>query len=383
MIKIIFLIGSFLIFYTYFGYGLLLWLYWKIVKNKKRKIGNFTPTVTLVIAAYNEQEYIRQKIENCLALDYPQNKLSLMFITDGSTDNTPHIIKEYPQVLLLHASLRKGKIAALNRAMQLIETPVVIFTDANTLLNKDCIKNIVRHYSDERIGGVAGEKRVSNDVTKSAVAGEGIYWRYESFLKKLDSQFYTVVGAAGEIFSIRTKLYQQIEENVILDDFIISLFVCLQGYRVVYESNAVAIETSSFSIKEEQKRKIRISAGSFQAIILLKNLLNPFRNFKLFFQYLSHRVFRWTLCPLLLPFIFGSNMWLYFKSAGMIYNILFFAQIIFYLLAIVGWILANRKFQLKIFYLPYYFLFMNISIYQGFFRFIQKNQSVLWEKAAR
>jgi cellulose synthase/poly-beta-1,6-N-acetylglucosamine synthase-like glycosyltransferase len=283
----------------------------------------------------------------------------------------------------MHEPQRKGKTAALNRAMQNVNTPIVVFTDANTLLNAEALLEITKHYSDSQIGGVAGEKKVITGNEASAEAGEGIYWKYESFLKKQDSDFYTVVGAAGELFSIRTKLYEELEENVLLDDFIISLRVCEKGFRVAYEPNAYAMETPSDSMKEEQKRKIRISAGSIQAMIMLKSLLNPFRHPRLFFQYFSHRVLRWTLCPLLLPLIFVVNIWLTVNTPSLIFKIIMLFQILFYLFAISGWILTNKNVKSKLLYIPYYFVFMNASVYLGFFRYLKKNQSVLWEKAAR
>src|SRR5690606_26778994 len=155
----------------------------------------------------------------------------------------------------------------IQRAMHFVTTPFVIFTDANTLLNKESVHNIMRHYSDNRVGGVAGEKKIIAVSTDAITAtGEGLYWKYESWLKKMDSSFYTVVGAAGELFSIRTELYTHPGNNVLLDDFIISLRICQAGYKVSYEPEAYALESASASLEEEKKRKIRISAGAFQSI---------------------------------------------------------------------------------------------------------------------
>ena len=378
-----FLLSVFIIFYSYLGYGLLIYVLLRL-RNKTQIISNADdPEVTLIVAAYNEQDFIETKINNSLNLNYPKGKLQFIFITDGSTDETPQIVRRFPQIKLMHESARKGKTAALNRAMKTVTTPIVIFTDANTLLNEDAVKEITRHYSDPEIGGVAGEKKVVSTKNASAEAGEGIYWKYESFLKKQDSDFYTVVGAAGELFSIRTELYEELDENVLLDDFIISLRVCSKGYRVAYEPNAYAIESPSDSMKEEQKRKIRISAGSIQAMIMLKSLLNPFKNFKLFFQYVSHRVLRWTLCPLLLPVIFFLNIWICINTGSILFILFLILQILFYSFAAIGWVLANKNVKSRMLYIPYYFVFMNASVYLGFIRYMKKNQSVLWEKAAR
>jgi biofilm PGA synthesis N-glycosyltransferase PgaC len=380
---VFFLLSVFIIFYSYLGYGLLIYILLKLRNKSPNLLNNDDPEITLIVAAYNEKDFIQTKIKNSLSLNYPKEKLHFIFITDGSSDETPDIVRQFSEIRLMHESARKGKTAALNRAMKTVTTPIVIFTDANTLLNENAIKEITKHYSDPNVGGVAGEKKVISNKNAKAEAGEGIYWKYESFLKKQDSDFYTVVGAAGELFSIRTKLYEELDENVLLDDFIISLRVCSKGYRVAYEPNAYAIESPSDSMKEEQKRKIRISAGSIQAMIILKSLLNPFRNPKLFFQYVSHRVLRWTLCPLLLPVIFILNIWICMNSSSLFFNLFLIIQIIFYLLAATGWVLANRNVKSRLLYIPYYFVFMNASVYLGFIRYMKKNQSVLWEKAAR
>ncbi|MBI3138193.1 MAG: glycosyltransferase family 2 protein [Sphingobacteriales bacterium] len=385
-LKIFLLVSILLVFYTYAGYAVIAWVLTKLKGSPRPQTAADAPLipVSLVIAAFNEAPCIGEKISNCLELDYPASALTLIFITDGSTDRTAEIIKEQPRIIHLHEDRREGKVAAIHRAMQFVSTPVVIFSDANTLLNKESIKKIVAHYHDPRTGGVAGEKRVrdlgNNEI---AGAGEGLYWKYESLLKKIDSSFYSVVGAAGELFSVRTALYAHPGDDTILDDFIISLHVCRQGYKVAYEPGAYAIENPSASIKEEKKRKIRISAGAFQAMLRMKDLLNPFKYPALGFLYLSHRVFRWTLCPLLLPVIFFLNTWLLVQRPDTLVNTLFVMQLIFYTLAFTGWYLSSRKITFKPAYLAYYFVFINISLYQGFFRFLKGHQSVLWEKANR
>lgn len=380
-----------IIFYSYLGYGILLWAYLKFkgwfVKPAPQAIDEniFEPDVTLLVATYNEENFIRRKIENSFQLNYPANKLKLLFTADGCTDNTVSIIQEYPQIQLLFKPGREGKVAAINRAMPFVATPFVIFCDDNTLLNRDCIREIIKHYKDENIGAVAGEKKIIDTSTDKNIAGagEGLYWKYESFLKQLDARFYSVVGAAGELFSVRTNLFEPVETNVLLDDFIISLRICQKGYRVMYEPHAFAAEAPSLTMKDEQKRKIRISAGGFQSVFMLKSLLNIFKYGKLSFQYISHRVLRWCVCPFLLPILFILNLFIYIQQAGSTYTILLLLQILFYIAAIAGWLAALKNIKLKISYVAYYFLFMNIALYVGFFRFITNKQTVLWEKANR
>lgn len=386
--KFIFWFSFAIIFYSYIGYGILLFILVAIKKlfrkKKSKPSATYEPFVTLVVAAYNEEDFILEKIENTLNLNYPADKLQVIFITDGSSDKTPDLIRNNSPFELLHQSERRGKVAAMNRAFQFVKAPIIIFCDANTLLNKECIREIAAHYEDEKVGAVAGEKKimVSKDG-KAAAAGEGLYWKYESFLKKLDSEFYSVMGAAGELFSVRTSLFEKAGEDVIIEDFVQSMKVCQNGYVVHYEPKAYAMETGSLSMKEEQKRKIRISAGAFQAMVILKDLFNVFKYPVIAFQFISHRILRWTICPLAIVTLFISNIFLVVKDSGPVYFVFLFLQFLFYGLAIVGWIFANRNIKIKVLYIPYYFLFMNVSVFLGFARFVRKNQSVLWEKAAR
>ena len=388
-IKVFFVLGIAVTFYSYIGYGILLWIGLKLRNffkppSAQAQPTTFTPPVTLIVAAYNEEEFIKQKIENTLSLHYPPEALKLIFITDGSTDGTPSVVQQYPQIQGLHSDARQGKVAAMHRAMSFVKTPFVIFSDANTLLNKESIRNIVKHYQNEAVGGVAGEKKVMEAAGEAAAgAGEGLYWKYESFLKKLDCQFYTVVGAAGELFSIRTDLYEYPGDNILLDDFVISLRICQKGYRVAYEADAYALETASSSIKEEQKRKIRISAGGFQSMYLLRDLLNIFKYPILSFQYISHRVLRWTLCPLFLPLILMCNIILVLSGASLIYSLILAAQFLFYGMALAGWLLSMKNKKISFLYAPYYFVFINVSLYLGFIRFLKGSQTVLCEKAGR
>jgi len=283
----------------------------------------------------------------------------------------------------MHNDERKGKIAAVHRAMETVTTEVVVFTDANTFLNDDALVNICRHYSDSIVGAVAGEKRVYSSGA-NATAGEGFYWKYESKLKAWDSELYSVVGAAGELFSIRTALYQPVPPDTILDDFMISLIVTQKGYRVIYEPAAFATETASQNVTEELKRKIRIAAGGIQSIIRLKGLLNPIPYPVLTFQYVSHRVLRWTIVPFLMMLALLINLYIVFTgSISLTYQLLLLAQVGFYLLAISGWIMEERHIKIKIFFIPYYFCMMNYAVVMGIGRYFSGKQSAIWEKAKR
>ncbi|WP_121354214.1 glycosyltransferase family 2 protein [Flavisolibacter nicotianae] len=380
--QVVFWISFAVLFYTYLGYGLLLLVLTAFVKRKGTKTHPELPPLTLVVPAFREAAVIEKKIQNSLSLHYPEDRLFFLFVTDGPDDGTNAIIRQYPQVSLLAGEERRGKTAAINRAMLRVGTPIVVFTDANTLLHPDCLLKMMPHYADQCIGGVAGEKRIFDREHSAVGTGERLYWCYESLLKKAESGFYSVVGAAGELFSIRTSLFQPVSEHVILDDFVLSARVCLQGYRFVYEEGAFATETSSLSFAEERKRKTRISAGCFQALLMLKGLLNPFLNFRLAFQYLSHRVFRWVFCPLCLPLFFLANAWLALTNSSTFFDLVLAVQIMFYLAALAG--MALRKHRLpQLLQVPHYVVFMNLSLYAGFWRFVTRRQTVMWAKAVR
>jgi cellulose synthase/poly-beta-1,6-N-acetylglucosamine synthase-like glycosyltransferase len=382
-----FWISLFIVFYTFFGYGVLLYFLVKlrIALRGRRTIPQTAewPTLTVFVAAYNEEDYIIEKIKNTLGLEYPADKVSYVFVTDGSTDRTPALVATYPQIKLMHQPARNGKIAAMHRAMQEVQTEIAIFTDANTALNKKALLNICRHYADKSVGAVSGEKRVEIDDVGDATAGEGFYWKYESKLKTWDSELYSVVGAAGELFSIRTALYEPVPPDTILDDFMISMLVAQRGYRIVYEPAAYASETGSENIKEELKRKIRIAAGGIQSIVRLPKAINPFRNFVLFFQYLSHRVLRWTVTPFLMLLALILNIIIVAQGRMGIYALLLICQLFFYACALLGWLFEKRQIKVKIFFIPYYFCMMNYAVIAGISRYFAGTQSAAWEKAKR
>lgn len=387
MLELYFWIGLGIIFYTYLGYGILLY----IIVLLKRSFSSAKPQqysfeelpgMTLIVACYNEADILDEKVKNTLDLQYPVEKLNLYFVTDGSNDNSVEVLKKYERVVTFHDDKRAGKVAAVNRVMPHVKTPIVAYCDANTFLNPEALVHLARHYKDPKVGAVAGEKKIyQGDKEHAAGSGEGAYWKYESALKKLDSELHTVVGAAGELFSVRTELYEDVPRNIIIEDFFLSMRIVERGFRVVYEPDAYAMETSSASVKEEQKRKVRIAAGGIQSIVKLYGLLNVFKYGVVTFQYVSHRVLRWTLTPLLLPVVFVLNYLL--LNLHPVYLVLFIGQVLFYSISLLGYLLQGKKIKFKMLFIPYYFTFMNWSVYRGFLRYIGGKQSAVWEKAKR
>lgn len=388
MAELIFWILFFVIIYAYLGYGLLL----IVIRFFKRLFGyngsyyskNFEPAVTIVIAAYNEKEFVSEKVENLRQLDYPKEKIEFLWITDGSNDGSPEMLSKYPDMHVAHENARNGKVGALNRGMAFVKTPIVVFCDANNFLAKESIREIVGLFANPYVGCVAGEKRIQKkEKDIAAGAGEGFYWHYESFLKKLESEVNSTVGAAGELFAIRRELYEPVERDTLLDDFIISLRIAKKGYKIKYAPEAIAVEASSASIEDELKRKVRIAAGTLQSIPRLLPLLNPFLYGFFSIQYWSHKILRWTFVPAAMLLLIPLNIYLSLVTEKEVYDLFLQLQLLFYFLALAGFLLRGMNLRFRLLFVPYYLLMMNIAQILGFVKHMKGKQSVNWEKAKR
>lgn len=389
MIELLFWILLAVVFYAYIGYPLLMWGLLKVKGDQGVLIEEhqILPTVTLFVAAFNESAYVHDKIKNTLALDYPKDKMRIVWVTDGSDDNTNELLAGYPAVEVHFKPERNGKIHAMNRGMSMVKTDLVIFSDGNTLLGKDTVKEIVAKFQDSKVACVAGEKRIElHDKDAAASAGEGFYWKYESWLKELDGKLGSCIGAAGELFAIRTALYSPVRKDAILDDFMISMQLAMKGYKVAYSSKAYAIEKGSADVSEEMKRKVRIAAGSIQTLVWLLPLLNIFKYKFLSFQYISHKVSRWVLVPVALVLVFALNFWIVFNMNPlnpMVYQVLLVLQLLFYSTVIFGALLQNRSIKWRILFVPYYFFMGNWAMWLGLKRYLSGKQTVKWERAKR
>lgn len=390
-LKILFWTCVFLVFYTYIGYGMLLWVLVTIKRIVKGKTATAVlpadealPDVTFMVCAYNEQDVVEMKMENTLQLDYPKHKLHMVWVTDGSTDGTNDRLRRYPDVEVVFTPERKGKTAALNHGISMVTSEITIMTDANTMVNPQAVKEIVRLFQDEQVACVAGEKRVmARKDGEIAAEGEGLYWKYESFLKRLDSELYSAMGAAGELNAIRTQLYKTMPENALLDDFVMSMQMVDEGYKIAYTSEAYAMEYGSADLHEESKRKRRIAAGGLQSSWWLRKMMNPFRNPIVAFQFVSHRVLRWTITPVALIALIPLNALLVIMKGGTIYTIVWILQILFYLAAFCGWLLERHGRKQKVLFVAYYFLFMNINVFRGMHYLRTHRNGGTWEKAKR
>lgn len=392
-LKILFWAMLLIVFYTYLGYGILLYI---IIRLKRLFLGNPNPRktvlppdeqlpeITLLICAYNEEEVVAEKMANTLAIDYPREKFHIMWVTDGSNDHTNELLSAYPEVDLVFCPERRGKSAALKHGLQELKTRYVAFTDANTMLNTGAIKEIARLFMDPTVGCVSGEKRVAaKKGTDMAAQGEGLYWKYESTLKRWDSELYSAMGAAGELYAMDATMVRNVPDEALLDDFMMSMYVVEDGKRIAYTSEAYAQEYGSANIFEESKRKRRIAAGGLQSIWWLRSLLNPFKQPIVTFQYVSHRVLRWSVTPVAMVILFIVNVILTLMGAGRFYSIVLVLQTLFYLMAFIGWLTSRYGHRNKLLYTIYYFVFMNINVFRGMAYLRTHGKSGAWEKAKR
>ena len=366
-----------IVVYTYVGYGLILYLlvFIKRLAIKAKPLADITddclPEVTLMVCAYNEEDIISEKMSNTHSLDYPADRLHLVWVTDGSTDNTNSILSTYPDVKIVFSPERRGKSAALKHGIKEVSTEIVMMTDANTMLNPEAVREIVRLMQDPKVGCVSGEKKVmAKSDSDKAAQGEGLYWKYESTLKRLDSELYSAMGAAGELCVIRRQLMTDIPDDTLLDDFVISMEIVRMGYKIAYTSKAFAMEYGSADLHEESKRKRRIAAGGLQSSWRLRSLMNPLRHPVVAFQFVSHRVLRWTITPVCLFALIPLNTILVLSGEGIIYTIIWILQILFYASALAGMKISK------------YFVFMNLNVFRGM-AYLINNTSGTWEKAKR
>ncbi len=390
-LKILFWATLLIVFYTYIGYGILLY----IIIRLKRLLKGFPlqpampadedlPTMTLMICAYNEEDVVKEKMANTLALDYPKDKFRIMWVTDGSNDRTNELLKAYPEVDIVFSPERKGKTAALKHGLRELKTRYVAFTDANTMINCDALREIARLFSDPTVGCVSGEKRVAaRKAGEMAAEGEGLYWKYESTLKRWDSELYSAMGAAGELYAIDPKLCREVPDEALLDDFMLSMYVVQAGKRIAYTPDAFAREYGSANIHEESKRKRRIAAGGLQSIWWLRSMLNPLKQPLVTFQYVSHRVLRWSITPIAMVLLLLVNISLVIMGAGTFYTVMLILQAIFYLMALAGWLQNRFGYKNKLLYTAYYFVFMNFNVFRGMSYLRTHGKSGAWEKAKR
>lgn len=374
---IVFIFCLSVLIYIFFGYpvvlGILSFLFGKKVNKKE-----FYPHLSLIISAYNEENIIRQKIENSLGLDYPKEKLEII-VASESTDKTNEIVKEYKGkgVILYAYDNREGKRATLYKTVPLAKGEIVIFSDANAIYERDAIKKIVRNFSDKRVGCVSGRLRYVNPKESAIGKGEATYWEYDFILKMLASRLFLLGGGVnGSIFAIRKELYNPIDKYR-GDDFEISCRIEMNGYGAIMEPEAISYEESSENPKQEFKRKVRLATWNLKSSLLLLGEAFKRGRWLTAFLLFSHRFLRYTT-PVWLIILFVSNSFL--LNTRLIY--LFILQILFYSLASLGMMFEKNDHKVNLFLLiPFYFCMVNYAALIGLFKNIFGKTEMFWEKA--
>lgn len=376
-IKILFWISLASVVYAYFGYPLALITLKRLTAPK----GEFTnddlsyqPTVTIIIPVHNESAVIEEKLQNLIQLDYPAGKYEIIIVSDGSTDQTGNIVQQYLDkgIRYIEMTERKGKAAALNAGLGAAANDIVVYSDASIMLKQDALRNIVRRFQDPVIGCISGEDHIPEG------GGEGIYGRYELFLRNRESEVYSIVGASGSFYAQRRSLTRPFIEGM-APDFLSVLDTVEQGCRAVTEPQAVGFMTSVKSSRGEFDRKVRTLIRGMSALFHKKSLLNPFRYGVFAFELLSHKIMRW-LVPFFLLLLFGANLFLLKETA---YQILFMLQTVFYLMVVLSLSSSENLKNRMIGRIPLYFITVNTAILFAWFKYLTGVRQEIWNPTKR
>ena len=369
MLEVIFWISVGLILQTYIFYPLILYL----LSSKKGEIDLKTdvfPTVSLIIAAYNEERVIEKKIKNSLSLDYPEEKMEIIVVSDGSTDRTEEIVKKYRdrRIRLISSGKRVGKTECQNISTQKANGDILIFSDANSMYRENAVKILVRNFANSRVGCVGG--RLQYTAKGTSAQSESIYTKYESYVKSLESKVCSPIGVDGSIYAVRRSVFIPLEKDAV-SDFIEPILIYRNGWKVIYEKEALITEELSASMQSSIARRVRIVTGALYSLKYIMDMLNPFR-WRLFaFELISHKVIRW-LQPFFLIAIFISNIFLLDKLPFLIF---FLLQSLLYVLGILGLIFESISF----FKLPAYFLGMNLALIISWINLIRGKNFEIWQ----
>lgn len=381
--EVLFWLSTFLFIVNYFAYPLAVVLVSMFVADEhEQKLGDesYRPSISLIIAAYNEENVIGQKIENSLTIDYPGDRLEIIVVSDGSDDKTHEIALAFKDegVVAMHEPERKGKSAAINRAAETAQGEILVFSDANNDFNRQSLSLLARHFFDESIGAVTGAKHIYQEDDREAAMGDGLYWKYESTIKKAESRIGSITSGDGEIFAVRKSVFNPIDTVLINDDAAITFDIVKQKYRVLYESGAKSFEQASRDLIEDFNVKVRMAAGGYQSIASEWSFLfPPLSWFTL--SFMLHKVLRWIV-PLLLVIIYLTSISL---ASSPFYFTLAMLQTLFYGVSIFGWRSRKSVTLPSYIYIPTYFSVMNLALLFGLYRYVFGNQKVQWKKAER
>lgn len=380
IIKIVFWVCISFVLYSYIGYPFFIFILSIFVNNQVKK-RNIEPYVSILITAYNEEKDIEKKLENCFQLDYPKDRLEIIVASDGSTDSTDDIVKGFEKnvygirVVLHRVEGRLGKTAAQNSAVKIAKGEIIVFSDAASMYDPGALKALVKNYADHSVGAVSGQYNYITEGASSAGLATKIFWNLENFIKSKQTKIRTITGCCGCIYSVRKSLYTELPPEII-SDLVEPLTILQKGYRIVFEPNALATEEPAGDTADEFKMRIRVIVRGMNGMLFVRSLFNPFKYPFIAFQLISHKLLRW-LVPVFAIIIFISNALL--VTVNLFYFIIFILQLLFYILAIMGYFLEKKGIHKIYFYLPLYFCTVNLASLISIFRVMRKENVVTWQ----
>ena len=376
-LQFFFWINVVLVVYVYFGYPLLILILSRLRPAQSILKADITPSVSLIIAAYNEEQVIAEKLANSLALDYPNEKLEIIVVSDGSKDRTPEIVRDYcgQRVRLVELQDNVGKAYAQNEAVNQVNSDIIFFTDANVSLEKDSLRKLVRHFQDDTVGCVIGKVTYNNESETTIGESEGFYWRYELFIRFQEGKLGNLVAGSGPILALRRTLFEPLDSSI-SEDFILPMKSAIKGYRNIYEPEAISSERLfQVNPRDMYKTRVRTTTLDTRSVLFCKALLNPFKYPLYAWGLISHKVLRW-LVPYFLILILVANLFLIHLP---FYQIIFILQIFFYMSALTGYLWQRSGKPPFIFGIPFSFCLVNLAALVGVARFFTGKKSGQWE----
>ena len=375
-LKIVFWVCSLLVVYTYLLYPVVLCLASSAVRlwrSSRVPTASATSPVSFIVPAYNEERHLGDKLANLASLDYPRDRLEIILVSDGSTDSTNDILRraEGGNVSVLCLPSRGGKASALNQAVRRARHGILVFSDAATVFAPDAVKKLVRHFDDPRVGVVCGALQFQASAESRQT--EGLYWRYESFLRLMESHIGVALTASGAIYAIRRECFVPLSPDTLVEDLVVTMNAHNLGYRVVYDPDARATDVAASTVAGEFARRVRIATGSFRALGgLLRGPLDPVTAF----AFVSHKLLRWTLPFLLIGMLLTSAALL--DSA--LYRTLFVLQVLFYGWGLVGFLFRRRIQGVRYALVAYYLLAIHLAFLIGFMRYLSGRGEIEWRQ---
>lgn len=377
LLIIITLIALFIPLYVYLGYPVMLMVLDKLVKGKMLRTADITPSVSMVVSCYNEVDVIEQKIKNCQSIDYPQQLLEIIFVSDGSDDGTDEVIKKYcnDRIRLIRQEGRLGKTMGLNLALAQAHGEIIVFSDANAIYERNALKMLVRNFYDESVGYVVGAAIYKDDAASTAGTSENTYWQYEIFIKKIESKLHSVVGGDGAIYAIRRSLYEPLDKEDI-NDFVNPLQIIAKGYRGIFDADAICYEQTAGDFDKEGKRKQRIVNRSFTGLMKNKSVLNPFKYGFYSLEIMSHKLLRW-----LIPFFIvlaATGIIILAQMQLVIFQWMLLLGILFIWCILIGKLLKKWSCCPSILTIPYYFYLVNLNSMMGVLQSLRGKVQITW-----